>query len=1043
MPYVEYRDERGKKQKVFMGAFSYFLGEQFEERDRVVVQIHPAFPTTTKSKAPATPALGSVSTSRSLEFCKEPEKEVVELYASASSDDIEIFEKELTSSYPGTTTSKTDKTEPEFVIRASEYVKQGYTAYFFNVEQEHALVGMQYDTTQAQTLVDGIIRSLKGRGAWVQIAWCDYDWTAYIEQASMVFQKAVDEIRRGITTTTPAFGGFGQNFTPKIGMSTSVRPHPAAGSTIDVHGDRIAREYFEKGQRHAVIVSIRGMVLSKTPPEQIAAALHRVMIDQDVLTPWFYPDNSQFGGARMIRWLRSRALPNPAKMLEMHAKGGFLREWGEGRELIPVLCVTSEELPILVHLPQDPQLHGIVKFAMSGGLPPSVVPKRDGIVITEEGLAVSWDDLNRGIYLIGMPGTGKTTIQMNLVTGLQKANEDGTFPNATIIIDPKGDDSLKLLRKLHLDPDKVTFCDPDMTGFAINPLGIPPHSPDDTKKVRALHADYLFSWLRETFGSGIETAPQMIRFFRAISTALYRLSDHVTFTDIYHAGVLYQTDSKRVIQELSKPFDPTNPADALMLTELEALAQIDPKQMVPLQNRLSPFTQEYLMEHLCVPDPAVYLDQMLEPGRTTIIRLSKRDLGTDMVTWFEAAVILGLWFAIMERARKIADEKKRVQVVIMADEFQNMQDLEAIPMVLAEARSAKAGLVLAHQTSEQLSDETFGEIQGTTSMKGIGRVSGADAKRLSSVNPLFSKEFVQTAATQPDYTWLFQLRAGKGEETQPPIQQHILDQSPDINTEEQVSAFIAEMKRRQTPKPVEMPLLEQLKEQKCEFVKDLTEPYGSEPSKRSEYAVLTALEKGPNHEEGICDFAGSSVLTRGAPETKELLNRLIGKGLIEVADIRGRKDRPVIVYRITDQGRKLVACDFAICSTKDAGPAAIENITKLGEAERQNAFKQGRFFMTAKQPEGADRKIDCVEYDFRENADAVELESISHVRTHSSQLVDHMRNIPRGYRNEIVVIFPESEAEVRKLIAEQLTLEQRKRIVVHVVEPAGVRSFTV
>lgn len=84
----------------------------------------------------------------------------------------------------------------------------------------------------------------------------------------------------------------------------------------------------------------------------------------------------------MIRWLRSRALPNPAKLLEMHAKGGFLRDWGKGRELLPDLCVTSEELPILVHLPQDPQLSGVVEYSRSGGLPsPAEMKGRVGPVL--------------------------------------------------------------------------------------------------------------------------------------------------------------------------------------------------------------------------------------------------------------------------------------------------------------------------------------------------------------------------------------------------------------------------------------------------------------------------------------------------------------------------------------------------------------------------------------------------------------------------------------------------------------------------------------
>ncbi|MDG6981811.1 MAG: hypothetical protein JRN51_11975, partial [Nitrososphaerota archaeon] len=105
------------------------------------------------------------------------------------------------------------------------------------------------------------------------------------------------------------------------------------------------------------------MILSRDPPEQLASALAGVKMSFDYLALWLYAD------PRMLRWLRSRALPNPTKFLEMHAQGGFLREWGKGRELIPVLCATTEEMPILVHLPQDPQLSGVIEYSRAGGLP--------------------------------------------------------------------------------------------------------------------------------------------------------------------------------------------------------------------------------------------------------------------------------------------------------------------------------------------------------------------------------------------------------------------------------------------------------------------------------------------------------------------------------------------------------------------------------------------------------------------------------------------------------------------------------------------------
>ena len=362
MPYV---DEKGKtkKQKVFAGAFSYFFDQAFEKSPRAFVEVHPPFPSS-QSKTKFKSAIGAISAARSIELWKEPEDETIRIIASAIPEDLQMLERELSASYPGTKTTSLNQTEPNFVQHASEYMKEGYIDYWFDIEQAHALPGVWYDLEQARTLVDGLVRSLKGKAAWVEIAWCYYDWTHFVEAASITMQKAVDEIRRGTTVTTPTFGGFGPNFTPKLGVSTTRRPHDASGGTIDVQGDRIAKQYFEKGQRSPVIVSIRGVILSKDSAEHLKSAVNDVKISSlDYLAPWFYTD------PRMLRWLRSRALPDPTRMLQMHAQGGFLHEWGKGRELIPVLCATTEELPTLVHLPQDPQLSGVIEYSRAGGLP--------------------------------------------------------------------------------------------------------------------------------------------------------------------------------------------------------------------------------------------------------------------------------------------------------------------------------------------------------------------------------------------------------------------------------------------------------------------------------------------------------------------------------------------------------------------------------------------------------------------------------------------------------------------------------------------------
>jgi len=380
MPFVK-DPETGKP--VFLGAFWFFLGdERIEPADplgRSFLRIRPPLLTTGRSgteERGGVGSIGSISSSRTLELWKEPVSDKVEIVATTSPQDAEVFAREWASAYHGCRVESCDRSEPAWVSHASSLLAapqqdQDKALWFFDAEQTHALPGCWFDTEQPRTLVDALIRALKGRGraGWIQFAWADFDWTHYLEAASMILQAKVEEIERGREVTVPRFnpagltGLLGGGGSP-ISMERKTVPHEAAGSTIHVHGRAIAKEYFEKAQHPPLILSLRGMVIGdKHTPDHLQGALSTVKISYDYLGLFHYPT------ARMIRWLRKRDIPNPAKMLELHARGGFLYDWGKGRELIPALCLTPEELPALVHLPSDPGLLGVVDYTRASGLP--------------------------------------------------------------------------------------------------------------------------------------------------------------------------------------------------------------------------------------------------------------------------------------------------------------------------------------------------------------------------------------------------------------------------------------------------------------------------------------------------------------------------------------------------------------------------------------------------------------------------------------------------------------------------------------------------
>jgi DNA helicase HerA-like ATPase len=103
-------------------------------------------------------------------------------------------------------------------------------------------------------------------------------------------------------------------------------------------------------------------------------------------------------------------------------------------------------------------------------------------LIGEERVVLSFDDLSRHAYLLGATGSGKTTIVRLIARGLEEAKETEEFRSAFAYIDLKGDDSLKFLSQLQaLDPERVTFLDPVLTKFSVNPLEFPPYSPQTVR----------------------------------------------------------------------------------------------------------------------------------------------------------------------------------------------------------------------------------------------------------------------------------------------------------------------------------------------------------------------------------------------------------------------------------------------------------------------------------------------------------------------------------------------------------------------------------
>lgn len=290
-----------------------------------------------------------------LELIREDYRSPIKIIVGATS---EAALQPLKQAYPGAQLRPAGFAEPRFVRSLAEQ------PIFFSVEQLHSLPFVHVRPGQEGQLMNRLCAALTGP-SWIQLVWAVYDWTWYAEAAAWMIEDWMLKAKQPpptlkadkINVPTPV-GSFPF---PIVRVERSAEPNPLEASTLFQEGRRLASMYREKAQSTPLILHVRGLLVKGYDWSMLEAALASVELELDCLTAIPVED------PRALRWMRLRALPDPSFFLRLHAEGGFLREWGRGRELVPALCITPRELPAFIHLPSDPSLP--VEYARTPMMP--------------------------------------------------------------------------------------------------------------------------------------------------------------------------------------------------------------------------------------------------------------------------------------------------------------------------------------------------------------------------------------------------------------------------------------------------------------------------------------------------------------------------------------------------------------------------------------------------------------------------------------------------------------------------------------------------
>lgn len=223
----------------------------------------------------------------------------------------------------------------------------------------------------------------------------------------------------------------------------------------------------------------------------------------------------------------------------------------------------------------------------------------------------------------------------------------------------KGDDAWRFLAQAdELDPAKLTFLDPNETGFSVNPFELPPHDEGDEEKVRSVYTGFVMKVIEEWYGADPVKAPRMLRIFRSLISFLYNMTDAPTFVDLHDLVVGLQSGDEDVLKQMAEVLDRAD-FDSLK-KELGAIADMKSDAFDPVLTRLSEFAVDPYLRRLfgAVRHSSVDFAELLEPGRQTIVRIPSHEVGLHIGPLIQSVVLLKLWFAVLWRATRTREEER-------------------------------------------------------------------------------------------------------------------------------------------------------------------------------------------------------------------------------------------------------------------------------------------------------------------------------------------------------------------------------------------------